>query len=578
MGAAHPNGTLGKTNLFLPFAKTDQDQRLVYGWASTPTKDLQDEVVTLKAIKDALPEYLPWGNIREMHQPSAVGVCKQADIIEGGGAQEGLYICAKIVDPAAWEKVKEGVYKGFSIGGEKLEKVGDQVTRLRLYEISIVDRPANPECRVDYFKAVGLETADGGAGGEVVFDRHEVGFLARMVSKLAGGKTAKAEAPDPTDWARDGFSRPAKPVSAGQIVDEGNPANVGTLGPSEPLPHMLTQPGGAPVPSSEAYLNDIPIEDRNRILLMAGKLHVFGNKGEHLGSYENSDAGRAEAKKRLKAHLEEVAAQKMIAKAEKAARKKAKLERAPVEMAKALRTEGKFLAKRRIERGHRKFLKTMLAVIQPGAKGAPKLTRKRLVAALERLQAGRMRRLYRKADLEAMEKGVLATLSNLGLRKKEESTADINDLPDSDFAYIEPGGKKDEQGKTVPRSLRHLPIHDAAHVRNAAARLSQTDIPAAAKKKAHRKIKARGKEFGVDVADLPKSEKGLKLSKDVADVVAQLRQIQSDIVHEGVAEGGDPRDFEQAENIGEVIDDLSGGLEGLFPDPSDNSDLFGPMN
>lgn len=53
------------------------------------------------------------------------------------------------------------------------------------------------------------------------------------------------------------------------------------------------------------------------------------------------------------------------------------------------------------------------------------------------------------------------------------STADINDLPDSDFAYIEPGGEKDDEGKTKPRSLRHYPIQDAAHVRNALARAQQ---------------------------------------------------------------------------------------------------------
>jgi hypothetical protein len=77
----------------------------------------------------------------------------------------------------------------------------------------------------------------------------------------------------------------------------------------------------------------------------------------------------------------------------------------------------------------------------------------------------------------------------------------INDLPDSDFAYISPGGKKDASGKTEPRSLRHLPIQDAAHVRNALARLSQTDIPAAAKKSALSKIKAQAKKFGIDAAD-----------------------------------------------------------------------------
>ena len=77
----------------------------------------------------------------------------------------------------------------------------------------------------------------------------------------------------------------------------------------------------------------------------------------------------------------------------------------------------------------------------------------------------------------------------------------INDLPDSDFAYISPGGTKDASGKTEPRSLRHLPINDAAHVRNALARLSQTDIPAAAKKSALTKIKSRAKKLGIETAD-----------------------------------------------------------------------------
>jgi uncharacterized protein len=57
-------------------------------------------------------------------------------------------------------------------------------------------------------------------------------------------------------------------------------------------------------------------------------------------------------------------------------------------------------------------------------------------------------------------------------RKKLSSSA-RNDLPDSAFAYIEPGGHKDATGRTMPRSLRHYPIHDAAHVRNALARIAQ---------------------------------------------------------------------------------------------------------
>jgi hypothetical protein len=66
----------------------------------------------------------------------------------------------------------------------------------------------------------------------------------------------------------------------------------------------------------------------------------------------------------------------------------------------------------------------------------------------------------------------------------------INDLPDSAFLYIEPGGSKDSEGKTTPRSLRHFPVKDAngsvdqAHVRNALSRIPQSNVPQGAKDRA----------------------------------------------------------------------------------------------
>ena len=97
-------------------------------------------------------------------------------------------------------------------------------------------------------------------------------------------------------------------------------------------------------------------------------------------------------------------------------------------------------------------------------------------------------------DLKKDEKYDKAKAAKMSSKQK-------NDLPDSDFAYIEPGGKKDDDGKTVPRSLRHLPINDAAHVRNALARLDQTDISPEAKKTALKKIKAAAKKFGIKVSE-----------------------------------------------------------------------------
>jgi len=42
------------------------------------------------------------------------------------------------------------------------------------------------------------------------------------------------------------------------------------------------------------------------------------------------------------------------------------------------------------------------------------------------------------------------------------STAYKNNLPDSAFLYIAPGGKKDSEGKTIPRSLRFFPVKDSS--------------------------------------------------------------------------------------------------------------------
>jgi hypothetical protein len=85
------------------------------------------------------------------------------------------------------------------------------------------------------------------------------------------------------------------------------------------------------------------------------------------------------------------------------------------------------------------------------------------------------------------------------------SSTSINDLPDSDFAYIEPGGKKDESGKTAPRSLRHFPVQDEAHARNALARAPQSPFG----EKAMPAILAACKKFGIKVSDgasVPSSE------------------------------------------------------------------------
>jgi HK97 family phage prohead protease len=114
------------------------------------------------------------------------------------------------------------------------------------------------------------------------------------------------------------------------------------------------------------------------------------------------------------------------------------------------------------------------------------------------------------------------------------STADINDLPDSAFAYIEDGGTKDASGKTTPRDLRHFPVHDKAHADNAAARIAQG---AEFGDKAIGKVKAAQKKFG-EGGDGDSSRTAaaprLELMRDFPLSVDDLHIVRS-------ADGGDGR-------------------------------------
>src|SRR5579863_1434162 len=134
-------------NFFIPITKVDKERRTVSGYCTTPALDLDGEIITLDAVKKAAPGYWEWRNIRSMHSANAVGVGKELNI-----DNKGAFLTAKIVDEDAWKKCLEGVYKGFSIGGKKLEKTGNTITAIDWIETSIVDRPANPECKFDVAK------------------------------------------------------------------------------------------------------------------------------------------------------------------------------------------------------------------------------------------------------------------------------------------------------------------------------------------------------------------------------------------------------------------------------------------
>ncbi|HFC3474995.1 TPA: caudovirus prohead protease [Neisseria gonorrhoeae] len=143
------------TKLYAQIAKMEaQDDGTVkvWGYASSEAVDSDGEVIAAEAMKAAIPDYMKFGAVREMHGSNAAGTAIEINVEDDGRTFFG----AHIVDPVAVTKVKTGVYKGFSIGGsvtarDDLNK--SQITGLKLTEISLVDRPANPDAVFTCFKA-----------------------------------------------------------------------------------------------------------------------------------------------------------------------------------------------------------------------------------------------------------------------------------------------------------------------------------------------------------------------------------------------------------------------------------------
>lgn len=124
----------------------------------------------------------------------------------------------------------------------------------------------------------------------------------------------------------------------------------------------------------------------------------------------------------------------------------------------------------------------------------------------------------------------------------EWDTAYVNRLPDAAFAVILPGGEKDEEGKTTPRNLRKLPHHtmavkdpaenesvDKPHLRNALARLPQTDMPVQYKEKALNHLRAHAKALGIGEAAEMAEKEIEKEVKKMNELQEQLEKAKSEL-------------------------------------------------
>ena len=163
--------------LSMPIGKVDIERRTVSGFATLDNVDRQGDIVTTESSVEAFKNFR--GNLREMHQPSAVGKIvsfKEDKYFDPNDKKfySGVYVSAYVSKGAqdAWEKILDGTYTGFSIGGnikswddaydDKVDKTIRVIKNYELHELSLVDNPANQFANILSIEKINGQNVVGG--------------------------------------------------------------------------------------------------------------------------------------------------------------------------------------------------------------------------------------------------------------------------------------------------------------------------------------------------------------------------------------------------------------------------------
>jgi hypothetical protein len=172
-----------RISLSVPFFKVDEERRIVSGFATLDNVDRHNDIVDAEASIKAFETFR--GNLREMHQPIAVGKVtnfreEQFYDKSTGQTYRGVFVDTYVSKGAqdTWEKVVDGTLSGFSIGGNitKVDSVqkGDDMVRVikeyELVELSLVDSPANQLANVFSIQKVDDRIIATGIATEIKMD------------------------------------------------------------------------------------------------------------------------------------------------------------------------------------------------------------------------------------------------------------------------------------------------------------------------------------------------------------------------------------------------------------------------
>jgi hypothetical protein len=232
--------------IFARLMKVDEARREVWGRAIAEEVDKSGEIFDYAGSK---PYFEAWsksfadatdgkslGNLRAMHGKVAAGklIAMNCD-----DAAKAIDIGTKIVDDAEWQKVIEGVYTGYSIGGayvgdKKAEKVGDAEVKRYVAnpsEISLVDNPCVPSALFfDVVKADGVVqqvpfkvVASGDDSASATGDAAADAAIAKTDGEsgdAAKAETAKAEGGEKADEALDVTGTPDQVEEFAKTLNE----------------------------------------------------------------------------------------------------------------------------------------------------------------------------------------------------------------------------------------------------------------------------------------------------------------------------------------------------------------------
>ena len=155
--------------------KSRSDDLMIGGYASIEIVDKQNDLITLKALDEAVTKFMgdsKFRNVMTNHSNVQVGEVvdsyrdKTGRLWKSEVDDVGFFVVIKLRDDIEKAKevgrnIRKGSLRSFSIGGQALQKVkkshnnlGDynEISKLELHEITICEKGINPEARFDILK------------------------------------------------------------------------------------------------------------------------------------------------------------------------------------------------------------------------------------------------------------------------------------------------------------------------------------------------------------------------------------------------------------------------------------------